>query len=121
MKKTTLVDRIMAALKGGDDQKIAKFATAVEKTLNGQKSNLTDKIADLEEQLADAVEYLNEVTVTINVDRISTTENRKDYILDYMNTIGTAMRSVELIEAEIADFKTQLERVEKAEKLIFNN
>lgn len=106
MKKQTLASRVLAFLKGGDEAKVARFESKLEKYFKKQVTMREESISNLEEKIADAKEELNETVVNVDVNRINSTDEAESYVVVYL-------RAVQAKEAVVADFQEQIDTLKK--------
>ena len=114
--KTSFISRVMAKLTGGDEAKIARFQAKAVKFYNTQINIRKNEVDDLKEKKADLQEAFDESVITVDVDKIKTTEGVDSYIQDYTRKLNAGLKAIKAVdaevkvkEAEIADFKALIE------------
>ena len=110
--KFSIVRAISAFLKLGDDGKLDSFFTRVVKTLNKEIAaheanlktiafNFTQNLDELKDNLEDAQSALADAYMKVDVSRISTNEDQKDFMERYLENIDNHAAAVKRIEKSI--------------------
>ena len=106
---TTILDRVKAFLKLGDDGKIASFYQKLEKQFRRDIKNVeaaiqiaisnfeqvTDKYVD---DLADANEAVDNAWLAITAENVATNEDQTEFMVYYMGNIERAERAAKAIQ-----------------------
>lgn len=115
------VKRIMASLKGGDEGKLKRFHSKAIKHLNDQVRIRKTEIEELHEKGVDLQEEYAEAVLSVDFDRISTTDNAKNYassyvsgLMGYEDRIQDIDDQVEALEEEIGKFEVILTKLGNA-------
>ena len=82
MSKLNFVERVKARIKGGEDASLMKLQVGTNKYLKKQIELIDDRIEDNSEKVVEKEEELNEYLETPNLNRINTSDARKQYIKD---------------------------------------
>jgi hypothetical protein len=113
MKKLTFVERALAFLKGGDDQKLARFENRVGKYFKEQIAIRERSIESLKDRITDAEEAFNDAVPNIDLARIASADGLDRYIPEYVKNLDAKLVAteelqdqIEVLEAEIARFGT---------------
>ena len=118
--KFSIVRKISAFLKLGDDGKLDSFFTRIEKVLTkeieGHKKNIefdtfnSGKIIDdLKDNLEDAKQLEAETYLDVTPDQVTTNQMQKDLIDTYLQRIKSQEGAVKRIEDSIKEEKTKLQ------------
>ena len=108
----TLVSKIAAALKLGDEGKLQSFFTRMIRENNREITNLeqnmeAEKISynhskiSLEDKLEDARQALEDAYMDVDISRISTNADQDSYKYVYLGKIERAERRIDEIELEL--------------------
>jgi vacuolar-type H+-ATPase subunit I/STV1 len=108
----TLVSKIAAALKLGDEGKLQSFFTRMIRENNREITNLeqnmeAEKISynhskiSLEDKLEDAKQALEDAYMDVDISRISTNADQDAYKSVYLDKIERAERRIDEIETEL--------------------
>lgn len=108
------VNRVIAALKGGDEKKLAKFQKGVQNWAKDQIKEIRARIEKNTERLEESEEALDEYLLAVDLGRITTTDDRDEYVLEYVEGYDKMITDIEALEEKIEDDKL---RVEKREAL----
>ena len=120
MKKQTLASRVLAFLKGGDEAKLSRFESKLDKYFTKQIAMRKDKIETLEEKVVDATEELNETVVNIDVDRINSTEGAESYVVTYVQRVQEKQEVVDDLKAQIEDLKAEIAKFESLHDTVYS-
>ena len=119
--KKSLATRVLAFLKGGDEAKLVRFESKLDKYFKKQISMREDEIETLTEKIVDVTERLNEVVLNVNLDRVNATEGAEGYCPTYVTGVQRQMKVIEELkeqieakQAEIDFFKETQAVIEKA-------
>ncbi len=83
-EKLTFVQRVIERLKGGDEKKLERFRKRTIKALDSQIKDRTESIADLKDKLDDLKEAKQDAILDVNLEKIKTTEDTKNYVSQYI-------------------------------------
>ena len=107
--------------KAGDEGKLKRFHSKAIKHLNDQVRIRKTEIEELHEKGVDLQEEYAEAVLSVDFDRISTTDNAKNYassyvsgLMAYEDRIQEIDDSVEVLEEEIAKFEVILAKLGNA-------
>lgn len=120
MKKQTLASRVLAFLKGGDEAKLSRFESKLDKYFTKQIAMRKDKIETLEEKVVDATEELNETVVNVDVDRINSTEGAESYVVTYVQRVQEKQEVVDDLKAQIEDLKAEIAKFESLHDTVYS-
>lgn len=120
MKKATLASRILAFLKGGDEAKLARFESKLEKYFKKQADMRKDAIESLEEKIADAKEELNETVVNVDLERINSTDGAEGYVVTYLRAVQAKEAVVEGLQEQIDTLNKEIEAFEKTQNTVYS-
>lgn len=111
---TDWIQRVIDFVKGGDEGKLTRFKKNTLKFWDkqikanqGEMEKLDDKITDKREVIDDLKEKLDETVLSIDLEKIKTTEQTELYIKEYTESIRSVERSIENVESEITDLEAQ--------------
>ena len=121
MKKTTLTQRVINFLKGGDEAKMDRFSVQVEKYLEQQKRLKLDRIEaykrddliNLEEEIADLIEQRKECILAVDLERVKEIGSVKSYIPDYIEKIHNISKAILSRQENIKELNKRVENLEK--------
>lgn len=120
MKKQTLASRVLAFLKGGDEAKLSRFESKLDKYFTKQIAMRKDAIETLEEKVVDATEELNETVVNVDVDRINSTEGAESYVVTYVQRVQEKQEVVDGLKAQIEDLKAEIAKFESLQDTVYS-
>lgn len=118
MKKLSLKDRIIAAAKGGDEAKIAKFVTKVDKYLERQRKELFEAIEKVKDRIEDAEEALKEMVEHPDLDNLKV-EGGANYVPKYLKNIQNQLDDISMLEFEMEEIEEKLEKLTKIEEAVY--
>lgn len=107
----SFVERVIDAMKGGDEGKLAKFHSRLVKSLSDQTRLRMNEIDDLTEQEEELMEEFNDAVVSIDLGNISTREKSKAHVGEYIEKLASKLSSVEDIRVEIKDKRAEIARL----------
>jgi cell division protein FtsB len=119
MKKSTLVNRIMGFLKGGDEAKVTRFETKLGKYFSKQIAMRNEKIENLKDKIVDQEEAMNDSVVNIDLEKINQTDGAESYCSSYVSKISQHVSNIEAYQAEIDVYKAEIARLEKVEATVY--
>ena len=133
-RKFTIVQRIIAFIKGGDESKIISFVEMIERHSKNEVKKLKMNLVRLEqdhkmslEEIDDKIEdtelRVSEAYVNIDVEKIQTKESQKSYMEVYMRNISQEENELQrlketrekVIESYNDKKKSYNEQIEKIE------
>jgi hypothetical protein len=120
MKKASLVQRVLAFVNGGDEQKLVRFETKLGKYFNKQISMRKETIENLEDKINDAQEALDETVVNVNVGAINDADGAENYCEKYVQAVMTKMAIIDEYKEEIKDLNAEIEQLEAAKTAIYS-
>lgn len=120
MKKTSLASRVLAFLKGGDEQKLSRFEVKLEKYFKKQADMRKDAIENLEEKIADAKEELNETVVNVDLERINSTDGAEGYVVTYLRAVQAKEAVVESLQEQIDTLNKEIEAFQKTQNTVYS-
>ena len=97
------VNRVIAALKGGDEKKLAKFQKGV---LNWAKDQIKEIKARMEkniERVEESEEALDEYLLAVDLGAIATTDERDEYIIEYTKGYDDMIAAIDGLNEKIED------------------
>ena len=119
MKKNTWLQRITAVLKGGDDAKLVRFQTKLEKYFDKQIKQREDSIETLRDKITDASDNLNDVIESVNLDRIATTEGAESYCKEYTQKVQQAAQTEKNLLDQIEVLEEEITALQELQATIF--
>lgn len=114
MERQSLAKRIMAILSGGDEAKLSRFESKLNKYFERQIQMRRDSIETLKEKIVDAKDALGETITNVSVDQMTGTDNTERYVPNYVDAVSKKLDVITRLEADI---KTQEEEIAHFEKL----
>jgi len=118
MEKMTWVAKIKAALKGGDDAKLSRMNTRVDKYLKKQQDSRKDSISELREKLEDKQEEMTAFVNTVDFDKLSS-DSVDAHATSYVKGVVARLQEIEQIETEIKSIEEDMAFLKKAEQTIY--
>lgn len=116
--KETFVDKVKTFLKLDDDSKVAKFQKEDLKLLKQQITLRGNEKEELTEKIAEKEEELTETSLDVDLESIKTLSDRKSYIDTYnskllgiLEEIDDLEEDLETKDAEIAKFEKLIEKI----------
>lgn len=116
--KRTLAQKVLALIKGGDESKLIRFESKLDKQLNKQIDIRKDSIESLEEKIEDAKEALNDTILSVNFDKIQSSDNVESYCKEYIQNILAKQDIIEDFEIQLENEKHAIERLSKVKQAI---
>lgn len=120
MKKQTLASRVLAFLKGGDEAKLSRFESKLEKYFAKQIAMRNEAISNLEEKIVDAKEELNETVVNVETERISSTDLAESYVVTYLRNVQAKEAVVDGLQEQIDTLKAEIAALEKTQGVVYS-
>lgn len=114
----TMIDRIMEYMKGGEKAKLVKFLRGVGKYLDNQIKELGDRIEKTTDKIEEKEEELEEYLLTIDFDKIKSTENREYYVEGYVEGYDRLVEQLEELKLAVEDDKERVKRREEMKQKI---
>jgi predicted nucleic acid-binding Zn-ribbon protein len=120
----TLVSKIAAALKLGDEGKLQSFmdriirdssreVTRLTQNLSTEKISYEHSLEKLNDDLADAKQALEDAFMNVDVTRIGTNADQDAYKATYLYGIEEAERAIDKIESKITNLKEEYSKSKK--------
>lgn len=119
MKKVTFLERVKAVLKGGDDAKLARFQSKLEKYFEKQIKARKEQIETLQDKIVDAIETLSDTIESVNLESIATTESTEAYCKTYVQKVQSALSFQTNIEEQIETLEEEIAELENLRNTIF--
>ena len=121
MEKITFLQKCLAKLNLNEEGKIGlaidkikssydKQIKAYERKISDTKQTETEKLFDLREVLQELIIEKNEILTTIEVDKIKTNDDRKNYVEFYTNKAVKALDAIKNKEEEIKVYQEQVQK-----------
>lgn len=120
MKKQSLTDRVLAFLKGGDQAKLSRFESKLEKYFKKQIAMREEDISNLKEKIADATEELNETVVNVDLEKINSTDQAEDYVVTYIRNIQDREAVVAELQEAIDSLKAEIKALQKTQDTVYS-
>ena len=119
MENVTFVKRVITFLKGGDEQKVTRFASKLNKYYDKQISIRKEKIESLQDKIQDKEESLNDLITNVDLEKIQTVEKMDSYVGQYHNLVQSAKREMVTLQEEIDNVQEEIDALEETRDLIF--
>ena len=111
---TSLVGRIVAAIKGGEEHHVTDFVSKLEKQLEKniknnklnietKKAKFEQKLEELKDKAADRLAEAEDVLVDIDPEMIKTNDARRNYISVYLENVDRATERADKAQAQVED------------------
>lgn len=110
--KKGLVSKIMALLKIGDEGKLIRFESKLEKYLNKQITSFRDEMDNIDEKIVDAKEALNDAVLSVNTDSIQSADSVESYCVTYSNSLLRKLDEIDKLQDRRDEVKAKLEKVQ---------
>ena len=120
MKKQTLIEKALAYLKGGDEAKMSRFGSKLDKYFEKQKKVKQDKIENLVDKISDAKEELTEVVLKVDLESINKTESTESYCETYVRKVKSKMDLIDQLQAEVDALKEDINQLNALEQTIYS-
>lgn len=118
MSKRSLASKVLAYLKGGDEAKLVRFESKLEKFFKKQIEMRKENITNLEEKIADAKEHLNEMILSVDLGKVNSTDSAEGYVPDYVETLQAQQEVITDLEFEITTLKEEITSLENLKNTI---
>lgn len=120
MEKVSFLQKCLAKLNLNEEGKIGlvvdkikssydKQIKAYERKINDLKQTSSEKLVDLQEVRNELIAEKNEIFTTIEVDKIKTNEDRKNYVEIYSKKAVSALDAIKSQDKQIEKYKEQVE------------
>jgi hypothetical protein len=119
LKKSTLVERALAFLKGGDDAKLARFERSLGKYFKAQIAIRDTEIEKLQDKITDAEEAFNDAVPNINPVSIASADSLDSYVTEYVRGLDLKLQAVENLQEQIEQQEAEKARLEKIQAAIY--
>jgi histidinol dehydrogenase len=119
IKSQSFVERVLAFVKGGDDAKLSRFSSKLEKYYNNQIKMRQDRIETLIDQIDDAQEVLNETILNVDLDRVHKTEEAESYCAIYSRKVAEANAKVKSLQESVESNEDEISELQELKALIF--
>jgi phage shock protein A len=119
IKPQSFVSKVLAFVKGGDDAKLSRFSTKLEKYYNNQIKMRQDKIESLIDKISDADEALNETILNVDLDQINKTESTESYCAIYSRKVAEARAVVVNLKKEVEELEEEIKELKLLSETIF--
>lgn len=119
MTKTGFVGRVMSFIQGGDEAKITRFSSKVEKYFSKQIASRKEQIESLNEKITDAEEAFSDQINNVDPSRVGTTENSEDYAQTYVKSLNTSYEAIEVLRERVAEIQKEITRLEVLSSRVF--
>ena len=120
MKKQSLASRVLAFFKGGDEAKLARFESKLQKYFKKQFDMRKENISNLEEKIADAKEELDETVVNVDLSRINSTDEAEGYVVSYLRAVQAKEAVVDGLQDQIDTLNKEIEALEKTQSTVYS-
>lgn len=119
MLKQNFVQRVIAALKGGDEAKMSRFSTKLSRFIEKQIAMRTDSIATLKDKMIDAEEALQEAVVNVDLSSVNSTEGQESYCSIYFKRISDLRKASESLAKQITVLEEEIANIQATSAVIF--
>ena len=121
MEKVTFLQKCLAKLNINEEGKIGlaidkikssydKQIKAYERKISDLKQTSSEKLLDLQEVRNELITEKDEIFTTIEVDKIKTNEDRKNYVEFYSKKVVAALDAIKSQDKQIEQYKEQVEK-----------
>ncbi len=118
MATKTFVEKIMSFIKSGDEGKLNRFSSKLDKYIAKQIAMRKEQIDTLNEKQLDAADVLADSVLNVNMDKIQSTEDIEEYCVEYSQEVLSKLDVSDDIAEEIADLEAQIARLENLQTTI---
>lgn len=119
-KSQSFISKVLAFVKGGDDAKLSRFSTKLEKYYNNQIKMRQDRIESLVDKITDAEEVLNETILNVDLEMLNKTESTESYCAIYSKKVAEARASVLSLKEQINEVQEEIKELKLLSDTIFN-
>ena len=120
MSKKTLAQRVLVFLKGGDEAKLQRFESKLEKYFSKQISQRKDFIETLQEKIIDAKERLNDVILSVDINKVNAVEGAEGYCPVYVQTVQNQLNVIKELEFQIEAIQEEIDSLDEVQEAINN-
>lgn len=106
------VDRVLQAIKGGDEAKVSKFHSITLKELDKQIRVRKDEIERIEDNMGDKEQSIEEYLVNLDMEKIGTAEKARAYTPQYIQRYMSLMDELQDMQEQKATKEKEIERFE---------
>lgn len=108
-KVLDFVEEVMVRAEGSDASKLSRFKNKTLKELDAQIKERKDKIEDLNDKVQDQKEANVDTFYEVDVNRIKTTDDTKEYAKRYIQKQVDGMSKVNELESQIKVTELEIE------------
>lgn len=97
------VERVINALKGGDEKKLSKFQKGVMTWAKDQIKEINARIEKNRDRLEESEDNLDEYLLAVELGRITNTDDRDEYVLEYVSGYDKMIADIDQLKENIVD------------------
>ena len=105
MKKLSFIERVKKFIQGGDEAKLARFDSKLQKFFAKQIAKRKEQIESLTDKIADEQERLQETILNVDVQAINSTEGTESYCARYVKSVEQVQDRIDELDAPIVTGK----------------
>lgn len=117
-RKVSLKERVIAELKGGDDAKLVKFESKLEKYYEKKIKSLRDLIETIDDKIDDENEKLQNIIISPDMDELKT-EGGAHYCPIYFSKVQDQMDVISRLEAQKDNHLAEIDKLNKIYETIY--
>jgi len=119
MKKLSFIERVKKFIQGGDEAKLARFDSKLQKFFAKQIAKRKEQIESLTDKIADEQERLQETILNVDVQAINSTEGTESYCARYVKSVEQVQDRIDELEAQIAALEDEIAKLENLQEVIY--
>lgn len=113
-KETTIIERVLTFMKGGEKTKLAKFFKGVGRYLDDQIREIENRIRKAKERIEEKEGGVEEYMLTIDFESIKGIDDREKYIERYVAGYDKLIEKIQEMKMEVED---DFERIKRRKEM----
>lgn len=112
------IQRVMDAIQGGEESKIARFHKNAIKQAESQIKSRKEKIDNLQEKINDLKDTQEETLVNLDISRLTTIDSTQSYVTSYITNYMGKVGEINSIKEEIETLNKEIEAFQSFTEVI---
>lgn len=103
VEKKSFEERVMEFLKGGDKKRLSKFKKGIITWAKDQIKEINARIEKNRDRLEESEDNLDEYLLAVELSRITNTDDRDEYVLEYVSGYDKMIVDIDQLKENIVD------------------
>lgn len=103
VEKKSFEERVMEFLKGGDKKRLSKFKKGIITWAKDQIKEINARIEKNRDRLEESEDNLDEYLLAVELSRITNTDDRDEYVLEYVSGYDKMIADIDQLKENIVD------------------